>query len=186
MILALTLSTGLNSLAQTNRYALGSTTEVNDGNGVLYTPLACPVGSTAYVVQNKPDIVGAQYGNLCYTTNLLTFTFSVIHGVYSVKLHFIEQNQAVKIGTRTFNIWINDDLMKSNFDVFKKCGLLIGCQIGYPVIDNNGKIVISLLWTKYNAVISAIEIVPIMQDNVVFGCAISEACKDLLEATPQP
>ncbi len=170
--------------AQPVRIVFGSPTQVVLENGTVWEAKPCPSGSTAYVVQNKPDIVGAQYGNLCYSTSLVSIEFLVNPGVYSVRLHFIEQNANVGPGGRLFTVKINGDLYKNPFDIFKSCGYLQPCQIAYPIVDVGGKIKIELMWTKYNAVISAIEILPVLTDNSVFGCAIPEACKDIIDSVP--
>jgi len=155
-----------------------------DEKGNPWQPLPCPAGSTLHVVDSTANKPHPQYGKLCYSTGLLSFEFLVQPGVYAIRLHFIEQNTNVRIGSRLFDISINDDFIKKPFDIYKTCGFKNECQIGSVVTDANGKLVIKLQWTKYNAVISGIEISPLLE-NVVMGCAFPEVCREILEKEPE-
>ncbi len=180
-ILLLIFSTVKVNAQMNHYYALGATEQVEDERGTTWEPLPCSIGATAYVVQNTVNKGGPQYRNLCYSGSLIAYNFFVNPGVYAIRLHFVEQNAAIQIGQRTFNIWINKDLVKSNFDIKKMCGYMSVCQIGSVVTDVNGRLIIELMYTKFNAVISGIEIIP-MLPYMIQGCAFPLECKDILEA----
>lgn len=155
------------------RFVFGApNTFTTPGDHVWSNSLPCPKDATFYTVTFPSGGKFGdfqQYNTLCYSIKPMQVDVITNPGLYIVRFYFIEQNPAVKVGGRTFNISINGDIVARDYDIYKHCGLYAGCNQSFVVADQMGKISVVLNVTKYNAVLSAIEVIRLREYGDVIG-----------------
>ena len=141
-----------------SKWLVGGTASIADNTGFVWNPIPCPTGSLAYIVQPVNNLPHPQFAGACYSPKSITFSLPVITGNYIVKLSFIDPS-ATAVNQRLFTVSINDDIYKTNFDLFKARGANMSeIIIGYPIIAPEGVIKITLVANRWNALLSGIEI----------------------------
>ena len=93
--------------------------------------------------------------------NNLTFSFPVAPGKYLVRLHFAEiWNAITRAGQRVFDVYIEDNKVLTNFDVYKEAGIYnaLTKEFQTTVIDNTLQVRLSHVSGSYSK-ISGIEVI---------------------------
>ena len=99
-----------------------------------------------------------------YQTNrwqagMLQYQFSMPNGTHTVNLGFAE-TLFTSIGQRVFNIILNGQTVRSNFDIYAVAGSNKAVVLTFPVSVTNGQVLIQLVGVVQNAKINNIEIIP--------------------------
>lgn len=97
------------------------------------------------------------YQKEAWSTGTLQYQFNVPNGNFTVNLHFAEIYLTQK-GQRTFDIVVNGQTMRSNFDILTEVGVNTANLQSFPINVSNGQIVIQLVPRTGSAKISGIEI----------------------------
>ena len=94
-----------------------------------------------------------------YGTSTYTFTGLKTGSQYTIRSHFAETYWSAA-GARLFNILINGQVAKSNFDIFATAGgKNIATTLDLTATAQNGQITVQYQTTKDNALISGIEVI---------------------------
>jgi hypothetical protein len=98
-----------------------------------------------------------------YSTELYggrTVPFEVPPGRYKVRMHFAETWQKA-VGRRVFNIYLNNQLMEKELDVFAEAGPATALVKEFEIAVPRGKLELKLENIKDNAIINGLEIIQI-------------------------
>ena len=112
--------------------------------------------TTAPVTNTKDSTLyqSNRYGNFSYQ-------FAVPNGDYNITLQFAETYWTAA-GNRVFNVNINGTAVLSDFDIFSVAGgLNIAIDKSFPVTVTGGQVTIQFISVTDNALISALQIVPV-------------------------
>jgi fibronectin type 3 domain-containing protein len=132
------------SFAADNSFAGGSTSQTNDAITTTGVLNAAP----ASVYQSN------RFGTFSYT-----FTGLKTGSQYTIRSHFAETYWTAA-GSRVFNILINGQPAKSNFDIFATAGGKdIATTLDLPATAQNGQVTVQFQTVKDNALVSGIEVI---------------------------
>jgi len=101
----------------------------------------------------------ALYQTYRWQSGTLQYQFAIPNGTHTVNLRFAETAFSA-IGKRIFNIVLNGQTVRSNFDIFSVVGANKALVLTFPVSVTNGKVLIQLVGVVQNPKINAIEIIP--------------------------
>lgn len=82
-------------------------------------------------------------------------------GLWRVNIYFAEIAASVKLGDRVVDIYLNDELVESGFDILSKVGYYTSIAVEYDVEVESGPISLVLIASKNNAKVSAIAYGPV-------------------------
>ena len=101
----------------------------------------------------------ALYKTYRWQSGTLQYQFAMPKGTHTVNLRFAETLFS-SIGQRIFNIVLNGQTVRSNFDIFSVVGANKALVLTFPVSVTNGTVLIQLVGVVQNPKINAIEIIP--------------------------
>jgi len=123
--------------------------------GAAYTAtVAVPAGLPDYLKTSRA-------GNFSYR-------FPVSDGSYTVVLHFVENSSAITAaGQRSFSVAINGSSVIPSLDLFAVAGINVEVVKTFPATAAGNGISIAFTTIVRNAVVSAIEVLPVPTSPVV-------------------
>ncbi len=118
--------------------------------------------SDGATVSGTPDPALYQTGRANSSSTPLIYTFPVANGNYHVNLYFAEtSNKMFHVGSRVFNVKMQELPVFSNLDVFASMGADAALVQATDIVVSNSAITIELDNVAANARINAIEILPV-------------------------
>ncbi|MBL8234218.1 MAG: S-layer homology domain-containing protein, partial [Bryobacterales bacterium] len=174
----------LNAQVTTYRINCGATFAYQDPSGYAWTYDGWP--QPAFISSSSGTVSDQAYWNfgipppqISYTTSdpiywaaktvggfpgaYMEYQFQVPNGYYGVRLKFVEIDPNVAVGGRRFNVDLNGSNVLTLFDILAAAGdRNRAIDKEYPVTVTDGNIRIRLTAIVSNAVISGIEILPVI------------------------
>ena len=130
--------------------------QLTDGNGTVWSSdnaSTYSVTNSSIANTNTPALYQAE----TWSTGALQYSFNVPNGSFTVTLKFAEFYLTQR-GQRVANIYVNGNLVSSNFDILANTGPNTAFDLSIPVNVTSGQVTISIVPVNGSAKIDAIQI----------------------------